>query len=285
MTFETHRVVRPKSRASRRQRFIPGVVTPLAAACFLALAGCEPENDVSSVTDTTIEDEAITDTAMKEDAWRSQVSPDYREPEIASNGLPPGYPHTRQDEGVMGEDTAPGDLADDRRTPRDAEDFAPQTEMSAVADVQSVGNSALDGQLELRQEEDLVRITGQLSGLEPGAHGLFLRENGSCDDADPADAAGEDAAAEGDSQGTPGEGAGESESLGNFVVAEDGSATVDISDANITLAGGPNSVVGKTLIVQATEMEGAAAQPYGGSGDPLGCAEILVESFAQATGP
>jgi Cu-Zn family superoxide dismutase len=256
----------------------------LAAACFLALAGCEPDDEVSSVADTTIEDEAISDTAMSEEAWRSQASPDYRESEPLPNELPPGYPQTGEDAGLMDEDTAPGDLADEGAAPRASEEFPAQgEEVSAMAEVRPVGDSDLEGQLEFSQEEDLVRITGELTGLEPGTHALYLQQNGSCD-TDLAESAGGDAAgeAEGDQQGAPAEGAGEVEELGNIVAAEDGSATVDISDTEITLDGGPNSVVGKTLIVQvAGDLN---APPTVDASSAVGCAEIRGESLAQATG-
>jgi Cu-Zn family superoxide dismutase len=282
MTFETQRISRPEGRALRRRRFVLGAAAPLAAACFLALAGCEPDDDVSSVTDTTIEDEAATDTAMTEEAWRRQVSPDYREPETTPDELPPGYPHTREDEGTMDEGT--DSLAEDGSALPATKDHPAQAESRAVAEVQPVGNSELEGQLQFRQEEDLVRITGELRGLEAGMHTLYLQPNGSCD-GNLAESAGDEAAAQDDSQGAaqaaPDEGDEQAEDLGSFLVAEDGSATVDIIDAELSLDAGPDSLIGKTLIVQATV---DTAQPTADSGTPVGCAEIQAESFAQATG-
>jgi Cu-Zn family superoxide dismutase len=283
MTFETHRISPPKGRALRRRRLVLGAAAPLAAACFLALAGCEPDDEVSSVADTTIEDEAMSDTAMTEEAWRSQASPDYREAEPMPNELPPGYPHTGEFDPMTDEDTASGALAEEGAEPGASEEFPAQDEVSAMAEVQPVGDSDLKGQLQFRQEEDLVRITGELTGLEPGTHALYLQQNGSCD-TELADSAGGDAAAEaeGDQEGAPDEGAGEVEELGNIVAAEDGSATVDISDTKITLDSGPNSVVGKTLIVQVAEGLGAPPSDEPSSA-AVGCAEIRGESFAQTT--
>lgn len=247
MTHSIHRAFSSQRRGARLRHGIPGVLAPFAAACFLALAGCDTGENVSSIADTRVEDEAKSDTAPTETERFNPVSPEYygAEPEVAEPAQPPA-------------------------------------DATALAEVQPVGDADLEGEVRFEQQDDGVRITGELTGLEPGEHGLHLHENSSC--------AGEDAAAAGghfspddDPHGSPQDMVEEHHAgdLGNIVADRDGTATIDLSDAEISLAGGPYSIIGKTIVVHAGR-DDLNTQPSGASGTPVGCGEIRGERLAQS---
>merc|ERR1712083_518444 len=95
-----------------------------------------------------------------------------------------------------------------------------------------------------------VRVTGEVTGLEPGKHGFHIHEFGDytngCTSAgghynpDKVDHAGPD-----DEKRHAGD-------LGNIVADSDGVAKVDIADKRVTLIG-ERSVFGRTIVVHAGE--------------------------------
>jgi Cu-Zn family superoxide dismutase len=142
---------------------------------------------------------------------------------------------------------------------------------SAVATMSATNGGSVEGEISFQKSATGVRITGELTGLEPGNHGIHVHENGDCS-GDKAEGSGGHFAPEGDPHGAPSDQAEEHHvgDLGNLVAEADGTATVDLSDNELTLNRGPNGIIGKALVVHAGE-DDLTSQPSGNSGDPLSC--------------
>jgi superoxide dismutase, Cu-Zn family len=129
-----------------------------------------------------------------------------------------------------------------------------------------------------------VEVTIEASGLQLGAHGFHIHANGAC-------ASGVDAssgktidfgAAGGhfdpgaaQKHGRPGQAGHEAHAgeLPNLLAGADGRAAMRYVNPNVSLAAGPVSIVGRTLVVHA-DPDDYATDPAGNSGARLLCGVI-----------
>lgn len=151
---------------------------------------------------------------------------------------------------------------------------------AAVADitpttVASSSGMSPRGQVRFVQMADGVRMTGQVSGLKPGQeHGFHLHEAGDC--------TGDGTAAKGHfnpqgaSHGKHGSHAHHAGDLPSLKANAMGVAEVAVTLHQLTVSAGPNSVVGKGLIVH-RDPDDFTTQPTGNSGPRPGCAVIRAE--------
>jgi Cu-Zn family superoxide dismutase len=234
----------PASRGTRTAALLRTIAIGIAVF-GLFLAGCSRDSDEESVAeDTTIRDEAVTDTGMR-DSPMAQPD-DYGEP--MAETADPGGALSRPDS---------------------------STGPNAIAVIKGTDGSAVAGELHFEQEANAVQITGELKGLEPGKHELYVQEESDCGEA----------TAGSDEDTTAPESADEPAAgdLGTIVADEKGLATIDLVDSGITLTTGPDGIIGKTIVVQAGE-SGATSGPSAesDSGEPVACGVIQDESLAQS---
>lgn len=122
-----------------------------------------------------------------------------------------------------------------------------------------------------------VRIIADFTGVADGKHGFHVHENGQCDH----DAAGGShfTSAGGHFNPTNAEHAcppttpRHAGDLGNLVI-RGGRGHLEISSADLSLSG-PNSLVGKALILHANE-DDCKTQPTGNSGDRVVCGVVAI---------
>ncbi len=166
---------------------------------------------------------------------------------------PPGHPKGQMDHGHMGHGMA----------------------HSAQATLEAAPGAKAAGTVTFTQDGDQVRIVAEVSGVEPGKHGLHVHENGSCTH-DPAgkhfSSAGGHFNPTGAAHACPDAAAHHAGDFGNIVVGPDGTGKLEITTSMLSLSG-PNSVVGKGIILHAGE-DDCTSQPAGNAGARLGCGVV-----------
>ncbi|XP_020214781.1 superoxide dismutase [Cu-Zn], chloroplastic [Cajanus cajan] len=113
------------------------------------------------------------------------------------------------------------------------------------------GNSAVEGVATLIQEDDgPTKVTVRITGLTPGLHGFHLHEYG--DTTNGCISTGAHFNPNNLTHGAPEDEVRHAGDLGNIIANADGVAETTIVDNQIPLSG-PNSVVGRALVVHELE--------------------------------
>ncbi|MDX1438568.1 MAG: superoxide dismutase family protein [Rubricoccaceae bacterium] len=152
-----------------------------------------------------------------------------------------------------------------------------ETTVRAVARIEGLGGSGVSGNVTFAHRGGGLQVTYMLEGLEPGAHGFHVHENGSCadgEDGTPGGAAGghfnPDSSLHGaNNQNPPGRHVGD---FGNITAGESGSAFGSFSEHIATLDG-PNGIIGKAIVIHGGE-DDFSTQPSGDAGVRVGCGII-----------
>jgi len=129
------------------------------------------------------------------------------------------------------------------------------------------------GRLTLIPLDDGVRITGAVTGLEPGSvHGIHVHENGDCSAPDASSAGGHFAPL-GKPHGAPGE-ASHVGDLGNITANDRGVANVTVRAVQARLGShAPTDLTGRAIVVHA-DPDDLESQPSGDSGARIACGVI-----------
>jgi superoxide dismutase, Cu-Zn family len=174
-----------------------------------------------------------------------------------------------------GTSAAPNPSADDETLAA----AAPVSGVFAVAELEPTAGSQARGQVELRTTSGGLVIDAQLSGLEPGTHGIHIHEFGDCSAPD-ASSAGDHFSPADAPHGAPRDPRSERHAgdLGNITAEESGNASKRMVDSFLTLDDNDFGVVGLAIVVHADE-DDLTSQPSGESGDPVACGVVeLVQS-------
>ncbi|WP_051443105.1 superoxide dismutase family protein [Curvibacter gracilis] len=143
----------------------------------------------------------------------------------------------------------------------------------AVADLQPTRGNSVSGRLSFSQSGDVVRVSGQISGLKPNAeHGFHVHEKGDCSSGDGMSTGGHFNPG-GSAHGRHDASAHHVGDLPVLKADAQGVARVDFESRGITLVAGPQSIVGKGLIVH-RDPDDYTTQPTGNSGPRVACAVI-----------
>jgi Cu-Zn family superoxide dismutase len=139
----------------------------------------------------------------------------------------------------------------------------------------TAGNTA-KGAILFSESSGRVNISGELSGLAPGLHGLHIHEQGDCSAPDASSAGGHFEPGD-DPHGSPLSGPEDHHvgDLGNVSANVLGAATIDSFDTEMTLDAGIASITGRAVIVHA-ESDDFADQPAGDAGTRVGCGVIVA---------
>jgi Cu-Zn family superoxide dismutase len=128
------------------------------------------------------------------------------------------------------------------------------------------------GMLKFKEYAPKVHITGIVSGLTPGKHGIHVHTNGNCDSPDAMSAGGHYSPYGGrhNAPTNPDRHLGD---LGNIVAGPDGVANVDLVVEGMTLALiGTNSIIDRAIVIHANEDD--FSDPTGNSGPRVACGII-----------
>ncbi len=144
---------------------------------------------------------------------------------------------------------------------------------SAQAQLNPLGTSTVSGSISLRQEQDGVRVEGEVRGLPPkGVHGFHIHENGDCSSPDGS-SAGPHFNPHGAEHGGPADAQSHLGDLGNLESDSEGVARVSMLKKGITLSPGTNGVVGRAVIVHQAA-DDLKSQPTGNAGGRIACGVI-----------
>lgn len=151
-----------------------------------------------------------------------------------------------------------------------------QDAKTATANVMDLEGKSL-GTLELMSTGTGVHISGQLSGLPAGDHGIHIHEKGDCDAAGKFESAGGHFNPTSHKHGKDNPEGPHAGDLQNITVPPEGAgALVDLTDENVTLGEGENSLFdadGSAIVVHA-DPDDYKTDPSGNSGDRIACGVI-----------
>jgi Cu-Zn family superoxide dismutase len=145
--------------------------------------------------------------------------------------------------------------------------------ITATAVLVATSGSSVSGTLKLHEIEDgMVHITGTVTGLTPGKHGIHIHVNGNCDSPDGMSAGGHFSPT-GGKHGSPDAEEHHLGDLGNIEADASGRVEVDILAHGVSLAlMGPKSIDGRAIVIHAKEDD--FSDPVGNSGARVGCGVI-----------
>jgi len=146
----------------------------------------------------------------------------------------------------------------------------------AVAKLEPTEGNKVTGTITFNSRDGAVRVVADLEGLTPGKHGFHIHEKGDCSAPDAASAGGHFNPTT-SPHGAPEKPLGQRHvgDLGNVEANADGKALFETTDQIITLEG-PNSIVGKAVIVHA-QPDDLSSQPTGNAGPRVACGVIQAK--------
>ncbi len=148
--------------------------------------------------------------------------------------------------------------------------------MMASTTLQPKPGSNVGGTVSFTQEGDSVRVAANLQGVAPGSHGFHVHETGDCGAAD-FNSAGAHFNPGAAPHGAPTDAARHAGDLGNLEIAADGTGSLTLSTALLTVAPGPNSVVGKAVILH-EKADDFKTQPTGDAGGRIACGVVAASA-------
>lgn len=145
----------------------------------------------------------------------------------------------------------------------------------AVADLRPTAGNNTSGSVRFVQSGDVVRVSGEVRGLKPGAvHGFHVHEKGDCSSPD-ANSAGGHFNPDGKPHGQHGQGVHHAGDLPPLRADAGGVAKFSFDSKSIKVGSGAADIVGKGLIVH-RDADDFMTQPTGNAGPRLACAVIAA---------
>lgn len=146
-----------------------------------------------------------------------------------------------------------------------------QQQPEYVAQIQPINDSNVHGTVTFTQQDSLVRVVANLTGLNPGEHGIHVHQNGDC--SSNGEAAGGHWAGMGTKHGSPNDQMPNRHEgdLGNIQADQSGNANLELTDNAIQF----DSLAGHAVIIHAGR-DDLKSQPSGDSGSRVGCGVIQM---------
>jgi Cu-Zn family superoxide dismutase len=152
---------------------------------------------------------------------------------------------------------------------------------TATATIAGLSGNTASGTVTFRDTGNGVAVEAHLSGLAPGKHGFHIHENGDC--SGDGTAAGAHFNPMAQMHGGPDAPVHHGGDLGNLTVNADGTGMVTMTLRGLSLGTGPDSIVGRSVLVHEKE-DDLATDPSGNSGARIACGVITLDSGAAAGG-
>jgi len=145
------------------------------------------------------------------------------------------------------------------------------TKTQAKCELVAIGDSQVKGAITFHQEDGVVTIRGEVTGLTPGKHGFHVNEKGDLSDQESGKSAGERFNPTDQAHGKMADKKRHVGDLGNIEANEDGTATIEIEDSVISLVG-EHSIIGRALVIHADADK--FTQPSGDAGGRVAFGKI-----------
>jgi superoxide dismutase, Cu-Zn family len=144
---------------------------------------------------------------------------------------------------------------------------------SATAILAPTKGNSVSGTVNFTQKGDMVLVEAKINGLKPnGTNGFHVHEKGNCSAPDASSAGGHFNPSS-TQHGGPAGAARHGGDLGNLKADSNGYAQVSLEIGGVSLGTGPNSIIGKAVIVHAGA-DDLKTQPSGNSGARVACGLI-----------
>jgi Cu-Zn family superoxide dismutase len=150
---------------------------------------------------------------------------------------------------------------------------APAAGARAMASIDARSGSTLAGTATLSEMGGGVHVVVDVTGAPPGLHAVHLHEKGDCSAPD-ATSAGGHFNPSGMPHGAPDAPEHHAGDFGNMTVGADGHGHLEIHSTMLTVAAGPNSVAGRSIVVHAKEDDMTTQSPPGNAGSRIGCGVV-----------
>ncbi len=151
-----------------------------------------------------------------------------------------------------------------------------KTGATATANLAGPEGSKVAGKVTFKEISQGVAIVAHLSGVTgAGAHGFHLHEVGECTPPDFT-TAGSHFNPAGAPHGARDAAQHHAGDLGNIQVNADGTGTLEFTSHALTVAPGPNSVVGRAVILH-EKADDMVTQPTGNAGGRIACGVIKAD--------
>jgi superoxide dismutase, Cu-Zn family len=149
----------------------------------------------------------------------------------------------------------------------------PSVAPSVTATLAPTRGSNTTGTISFVQTGETVRLTANVAGLPPGAHGFHIHEKGDCSAPDAMSAGGHfNPGAK--PHGDPHHGDHHAGDIPALEADSYGNARLTVELSGVSLAEGPNSIIGRGVIVHSAP-DDYKTQPTGNSGARLACGVIV----------
>lgn len=149
------------------------------------------------------------------------------------------------------------------------------TRPQATAVVSATAGSNVSGVVHFTELADgSVEVHASLAGVPEGVHGFHVHEKGDC--ANDGGAAGMHFNPATTAHGAPAEDPHHAGDFGNVTADSTGKAETRFTTRSITVTAGPNSVVGRAVIVHAAP-DDLKTQPTGNAGARIGCGVVQAQ--------
>ena len=144
----------------------------------------------------------------------------------------------------------------------------------AMATLNPTEGNDVHGTVQFEQTADGVKVTAEVTGLEPNtSHGFHIHEKGDCSAPDGSSAGGH-YAPNGNPHGLPPNPKRHAGDMGNITANAEGKATLNATFDNFSLTG-DSPVLGRAVIVHSGKDQGT--QPTGDAGARVACGVIQAE--------
>jgi Cu-Zn family superoxide dismutase len=146
-------------------------------------------------------------------------------------------------------------------------------EPTATAKLEPRSGSNVSGSVTFTQTGEMVRINGLVTGHTAGLKGWHIHEKGDCSDP-KAESAGGHFNPRGHKHGGPSDAIRHAGDLGNLVVTDRGSATIEVTVGGISVSKDkPDGIIGRALIIHMGE-DDLKTDPTGNAGGRAACGVI-----------
>ena len=147
---------------------------------------------------------------------------------------------------------------------------------AATAKLEPTRGNATAGTVNFVQSGDVVKVSGEISGLKPGAeHGFHIHEKGDCSSGDGMSAGGHFNPG-GKPHGHHGMGEHHTGDLPSLKADANGVAKFSFESSTIRVGSGDTNIIGRGLIVH-RDPDDYKTQPTGNAGPRLACAVIAAK--------